>query len=331
MPSKSAKAAQPNTKRRSIVFVVYPDFKLLDLAGPLQVFADAADKSGKPAYSTVVTSLNGDSLSSDTPVSLTTDRMSNWTRRKIDTLIVAGGKGVFDATQDLRFKAMVKRLALKSRRIGSICNGAFVLAACGLLDDYCAVTHWQYCEELQESYPQICVHRDPIYVNDGNRWTSAGVTAGVDMAIAMVSEDLGRSASLALAQALVTYHVRPGGQSQFSEILSLQSLDKTGRFDELHQWILNNLTKDLRVEQLAEQVLMSPRNFSRRYLEHTGKTPAKAVETLRVEAARQMLAEGTLPVMTVASRCGFGDDERMRRSFVRLLNVTPQDYKLRFS
>jgi transcriptional regulator GlxA family with amidase domain len=231
---------------------------------------------------------------------------------------------------DPLFLAAIKLLAKKSRRIGSICNGAFILAACGLLDNFRAVTHWESCDELTQTYPQISVQPNQIFVNDRNRWTSAGVTAGIDMAIAMISHDIGRAGGLAIARSLVTYHVRPGGQSQFSDVLRLQLVDAQGRFEELHQWILNNLRKELRVEQLADRVSMSPRNFARLYRSHTGRTPAKAVEALRVEAARRLLEDGKLPINSVASRCGFGDDERMRRSFVRVLSVSPQDYRNRF-
>ncbi len=226
--------------------------------------------------------------------------------------------------------ACVKRLATRSRRVGSICNGAFILAACGLLNGRRAVTHWESCDKLAASYPAIQVETDPIFLEDDHVWTSAGVTAGIDMAIAMIAEDLGRTAALTLARSLVTYLVRPGGQSQFSEALDLQTADGAGRFDILHEWMQNNLKQDLRIERLAAEAGMSSRNFSRAYLSHTGRTPAKAVEAMRVEAARRMLEEGNTSINIIAGRCGFGDVERMRRSFIRILSVSPQAYRSSF-
>lgn len=330
MPSITANPGQMDTRSRVIVFVVYPEIKLLDLAGPLQAFADAVDDAGNTRYTTEIISSGGGFISTDTPVTLSTEPLSDWKNRHIDTLIVVGGRGAFTAMNDSCLLADIKQLANNSRRTGSICSGAFVLAACGLLDGRRAVTHWQYCDRLAATFPLIRVEANPIFINDENLWTSAGVTAGIDMTIKMISQDLGRSAGLSLARSLVTYLVRPGGQSQFSDVLALQSADTSGRFEELHQWILNNLTKDLLVEQLADHVSMSPRNFARAYLAHTGRTPAKAVEAFRVEAARRMLEDGMLSVSAVAIRCGFGDDERMRRSFLRLLEVSPQSYRNRF-
>lgn len=329
MTSFTAKSSPPQSNR-NIVFVVYPGIKLLDLAGPLQAFVDAVDDRGNAVYRTAVTSIDGAFTASDTPVSLSTESLSLWQRQKIDTLIVVGGNGVFLAKDDTRLLACVKRLATRSRRVGSICNGAFVLAACGLLNGRRAVTHWESCEKLATAYPAIEVEADPIFLNDGNVWTSAGVTAGIDMAIAMITEDLGRSAALRLARSLVTYFVRPGGQSQFSEALDLQTADGAGRFDKMHEWMQNNLKQDLRIERLAAKARMSPRNFARTYLSHTGRTPAKAVEAMRVEAARRMLEDEHISVKVIAARCGFGDDERMRRSFLRILSVSPQVYRSRF-
>jgi len=330
MPSKTAKTARPVISPSVVMFIVYPHVKLLDLAGPLQAFSDALNDTGQVAYRTVVAAIDGHSVPSDTPVPIATEALSAWTRRRIDTLIVVGGKGVFAAAEDQRLLAYVKQFASRVRRVGSICNGAFILAACGLLDGRSAVTHWQSCRKLAEAYPDVRVEEERIFVEDDKYWTSAGVTAGIDMAIAMITEDLGRSAAVSLARSLVTYHIRPGGQAQFSEALSLQSEDGTGRFDKLHNWMLRNLQEDLPVARLAEHARMSPRNFSRLYHAQTGRTPAKAVEAIRVEAARMMLEEGNGSLSVIARRCGFGDDERMRRSFVRLLNIPPGEYRNRF-
>ncbi len=328
MPSKTAKS-NSHAKKRLVVFVVYPNVKLLDLAGPLQAFSDATDNDGNKPYQAIVTSVSGGLINTDTSTAVATQKLADLKGLAIDTLVLVGGGGVFDVIKDRSLLAVIKRLAKRSRRIASICTGAFVLAECGLLDGHKAVTHWEYCDALDQ-YPSIEVMPDRIYVNDKNRWTSAGVTAGIDMAITMISIDVGRAASLRLAKLLVTYLVRPGGQSQFSQPLSMQFSDRTGKFDELHQWLANNLRKDLKVEHLANYVSMSPRNFSRSYLAATGLTPAKGVERIRMDAACRLLESRQLSVATVAAKCGFGDDERMRRSFVRYMKLSPQQYRDRF-
>ena len=316
---------------RLIVFLVYAGVKLLDLAGPLQVFADAARSGGGlPAYRTRVVSLDGGTVPSDTAVPLPSAPFAALAEEPIDTLLVVGGNGVFAAMQDTRLVEGLQRLAAGSRRVGSICSGAFLLAAAGLLSGKRAVTHWDHCARLAAYDPDIEVEDDPIYIEDGGVWTSAGVTAGIDLALAMVAEDLGRPRAMALARNLVTFMVRPGGQSQFSPVLARQLADAEGRFDGLHHWMAANLDADLRVEALADQAGMSPRTFARLYVEHTGQTPAKAVEAMRVEAARGLLETGDLPVSQVAVRCGFGDDERLRRAFLRSLQVPPAAYRERF-
>jgi transcriptional regulator GlxA family with amidase domain len=330
MTSFTAMQSHHKKHRPVVAFIVYPNIKLLDLAGSLQAFTDAQDESGVTAYKTAILSLDGNSIDSDTPVSLSTESILEWTEQHIDTLIVVGGSGARIASQNADLLAGITRLASKSKRVGAICSGAFVLAACGLLNGRRAVTHWESCEELGACYPDITVESEPIFINDGNIWTSAGVTAGLDMALAMICDDLGRSAALYLARSLVTYVVRPGGQSQFSEALKVQIADGNGRFDSLHQWIRSNLDQDLRVSTLANQALMSARNFARLYVAETNQTPAKAVEAMRVEAARTMLENEKLSKKVIAKQCGFGDEEGMRRSFLRLIKVTPSDYEKRF-
>ncbi len=332
MPSKTAKKANNTPSQpRLTVFLVYPGVKLLDLAGPLQVFADAARSGGGlPAYRTKVASLDGGSIPSDTSVAVPSAPFASLAEEPIDTLLVIGGTGVFAALQDAQLVEEVRGLAARARRVGSICSGAFLLAAAGLLSGKRAATHWDYCSRLAAYDPNIQVEHDSIYVEDGGVWTSAGVTAGIDLALAMVAKDIGRPRAMALARNLVTFMVRPGGQSQFSPVLARQSADAEGRFDGLHDWMASNLESDLRVEVLAEQAGMSPRSFARLYAEHTGQTPAKAVEALRVEAARGLLETTDLAVSQVALRCGFGDDERLRRAFLRSLQVPPAAYRERF-
>jgi transcriptional regulator GlxA family with amidase domain len=204
-----------------------------------------------------------------------------------------------------------------------------LLAAAGVLDGRRAATHWMYCAKLAQRFPAVRVEPDPIFLCDGPIWTSAGVTAGIDLALALVEEDLGRSVALAVARYLVVFLKRPGGQAQFSAALALQAADD--KFGALNDWISGHLTSDLSLSVLADQAGMSERSFSRHYAQATGQTPARAIERLRVEAARRLLSDSRLPVKRIAQRCGFGSEETMRRSFLRLLATTPQDYRARFS
>ncbi len=247
----------------------------------------------------------------------------------VDTLVIAGGSGVRAAASDASLVDWVRRRAGAARRVASVCTGAFLLSATGVLDGRRATTHWSVCADLAREYPAVRVEPDPIFINDGPVWTSAGVTAGIDLALALVEEDLGRATALAVARYLVVFLKRPGGQSQFSAALSLQA--EEDRFSRLNTWIAGNLAADLSLGTLAREAGMSERSFSRRYAEATGATPARAVERLRVEGAPQLLSDTGLPVKAVAARCGFGAEETMRRSFLRLLAVTPQDYRARFS
>jgi transcriptional regulator GlxA family with amidase domain len=246
----------------------------------------------------------------------------------LDTLIVAGGQGAIRGAEDARLVEWLKRRAGAARRTASVCTGAFLLAATGLLDRRRAVTHWDYCDLLRRLHPDVTVEPDPIFVHDGPIWSSAGVTAGIDLSLALVEEDLGRAIALAVARYLVVFLKRPGGQAQFSAALSLQSADD--HFADLNGWLMEHLAEDLALSRLAAQAAMSERTFLRRYREATGLTPARAIERLRVEAARQFLAETRLPAKRIAARCGFGSEETMRRSFVRLQGVSPQDYRQRF-
>jgi transcriptional regulator GlxA family with amidase domain len=247
----------------------------------------------------------------------------------LDTLMIAGGPGVDAASADPALIKWISGRARTARRVASVCTGAFLLAASGVLDGRRAATHWSCCAELARRYPAVRVESDPIFVRDGAVWTSAGVTAGIDLALALVEEDLGRAVALAVARYLVVFLKRPGGQAQFSTALSLQAAED--RFGALHAWIANHLADDISLPVLASRAGMSERSFSRRYVEATGLTPVHAVERLRVEAARRLLSESRLPVKRISQRCGFGSEETMRRSFLRLLATTPQDYRARFS
>ena len=246
----------------------------------------------------------------------------------VDTLIVAGGEGVHAAMEDPVLMAWVGQRARSVRRVASVCTGAFLLAAAGLLDGRRAVTHWSQCAALAAAFPRVTVEPDPIYINDGAIWTSAGVTAGIDLALALIEADLGRVAAAAVARRLVVFLRRPGGQAQFSTALALSGPDD--RFEPLHAWMAANLNSDLGVPALAAQAGMSERSFLRNYRAATGTTPARTVERVRVEAARQALGVTRLPLKRIARECGFGSEETMRRSFIRVLSVPPQAYRERF-
>jgi len=316
---------QPNS--RPIVIVAFPGVQLLDVAGPLQVFATANDLArGAPPYAPRVVAVQA-SVTSSAGLTLSAQALPG-DDAAVDTLIAAGGAGVEAAARDAVLVAWFQGRAAGARRVASVCTGAFLLGAAGLLDGRRVTTHWAYCDVLAARFPAIRVEADPIFIQDGAIWTSAGVTAGIDLALAMVEEDLGGAAALAVARHLVVFRKRPGGQAQYSAALSLQQADQV--FGRLHDWMASHLTADLSVGALAAQAGMSERSFTRRYQGATGLTPARAVERLRVEAAREALASTGLPVKRVASRCGFGSEETMRRSFLRLLAITPQDYRARF-
>jgi transcriptional regulator GlxA family with amidase domain len=319
---------------RPIHILAFPNVQLLDVSGPLQVFASAnvqMQENGQAApYSPIVIAQQDGSIVSSAGLGLHTHPLP---KTPLDTLIVAGGRGVHIALQDPQLLQWVRQQAGSARRVASVCTGAFMLAEAGVLDGHRVVTHWDSCDELARRYPALHVDPEPIFINEDSLWTSAGVTAGIDLALALVEADLGRNIALAVARDLVVFLKRPGGQSQFSTALSMQHATRSqdSRFGDLHAWILDNLASDLSVATLAAQVGMSERSFVRHYRAHTGNTPARAIEQLRVEAARRLLGDSALPIKRIADRCGFGTEETLRRSFLRAVSVTPQAYRERFS
>lgn len=335
---RHALAEMPKTPRfppnmgRPIEVLVYPSVQMLDVTGPLQVFASANDHvmetGGPPPYALRVVAKGGEGVTASAGLGITAAPLPA-AGVPLDTLIIAGGQGVQAAAADPALVDWVRGRAERARRVASVCTGAFLLAASGLLNGRRATTHWSFCGELARHFPAVRVESDPIFVRDGAIWTSAGVTAGIDLALALVEEDLGRTVALAVARYLVVFLKRPGGQAQFSAALSLQAAED--RFGALHGWINRHLADDLSLPILARETGMSERSFSRHYAKATGMTPGRAVERLRVEAARRLLSESRQPVKRIARRCGFGSEETMRRSFLRLLAVTPQDYRARFS
>jgi transcriptional regulator GlxA family with amidase domain len=322
----------PRSNGRIVEMLVFPSVQLLDVTGPIQVFASAndfaAEAGGPRPYEIRVVAEDADIVTASAGVGLTATRLPR-IGSSVDTLMIAGGHGVNDASVNAALVEWVRLRAKDARRVASVCTGAFLLAAAGVLDGKRAATHWSVCAEFAKRFPAVRVESDPIFVRDGPIWTSAGVTSGIDLALALVEEDLGRAAALVVARYLVVFLKRPGGQAQFSATLSLQTADD--KFGALHAWINRHLAEDISLTALARQAGMSERSFSRHYAEDTGVTPVRAVEQLRVEAARRLLLESRLPVKRISQRCGFGSEETMRRSFLRLLDVTPQDYRARFS
>lgn len=316
-----------------VVMLGYPRAQILDIAGPLEVFARTArwlrehHHLSTDAYEIELVAPAKGWLETSGGLGLFATRTYSQ-MRSADTLLISGGIGYKEAMQDRKLLDWIRSQTNKVERIGSICTGALVLAAAGLLDGKAATTHWDYCDKLSRLARNARVERDAIYVQSENLYTSAGVTAGMDMALAMVEADWGKATALAVAQELVMYLKRPGGQSQFSRHLSAQRRDDV--FGNLELWMLDHLDADLTVENLARRADMSPRHFARQFVERMGTSPAAYVRRLRVEQARSRIESGAMRAKQVARECGFGDEQSMRRAFRQVLGVTPADYRSRF-
>jgi len=318
------------SKPRRIVILAFPGVQPLDVIGPAEVFAGADTLTGGGTYTVDVVAKEADSISvRGGGYSLVPKTTTARCRGPIDTLIVAGGTGVRAAEDDVDLIRWIRSAARRSRRVTSVCSGSFLLARAGLLEGKTVTTHWASTEELARRHPELKVDPSPIFVRDGNVWTSAGVTSGMDLSLALVEEDLGRETAVEIARWLVLFLQRPGGQAQFSSHLSAQVAERRP-LRELQSWIADNLDSDLRVETLAERAAMSPRNFARFFRREIGMTPAAYVEELRVERARQLLEESADPVDAISARCGFGTPETMRRAFGRRVGVAPAQYRARF-
>lgn len=304
---------------RRIGLLIFPDIQILDAAGPIAAF-EIAGRYVEGAYRLEVLAAEPGLVRSSSGAAMAADAFD--ATMSFDTLVVAGGDGTRAASHDPDLLAAVRRAAANARRVASVCSGAFILAAAGLLDGRRATTHWSRTRDFARRFPKVRLEADRIYVKDGRVWTSAGITAGVDLALAMIAEDLGETVARRTAQQLVVYHRRPGGQSQFSALLELGRPD--ARFAGLMSWARERLDEPLGVERLAERAAMSPRHFARAFAAEAGVTPAKAVERLRVEAARDRVEAGAEPIDRVAATSGFGDAERMRRAFIRAFGQPPQ-------
>jgi transcriptional regulator GlxA family with amidase domain len=294
-------------------------FQLLDAAGPLTALEEVQGETAPPAYRLRVMARTAGPVMSSSGVQLLAEPLID---DPLDTLIVAGGWGTREASACIETVAYVRAAANRARRTASVCSGAFILAAAGLLDGRRATTHWARAAEFARAYPQVRVESDRIFVRDGAVWTSAGITAGIDLALALIAEDLGDAAAKRAAQQLVVYHRRPGGQSQFSALLEA---DRPGsRFSPVLAWARERLREPLAVDRLADRAGMSPRHFARAFTAEMGMTPAKSIERLRLEAARERVESSAEPIEGIAAYTGFRDPERMRRAFIRAFGQPPQ-------
>jgi transcriptional regulator GlxA family with amidase domain len=318
-----------------IVTLGFEGAEIIDIAGPLDILCTA------PCYlengfdmslrheSIVVSEFGGPITTLPSSITIHTERIDSITDKKIDTLIIPGGYSMNDALRSPELISWIKKMAGQARRVVSICTGAFLLGEAGLLKGQTVTTHWRFIEEFSNRYPDVTVEADSIFTVNKNLFTSAGITSGMDLALHLVTEDWGAEIALRIARDWLLYAKRPGGQSQFSALLPQKGSERE-TIAELQSWIMDNLNADLTVRALAERLSMSPRNFARVFQTETGTTPAKYVETVRIEAARRWLEQSSQSIESIADECGMGDSERLRRSFIRRLGVNPSDYRRRF-
>jgi len=299
--------------------LIFPDFQILDAAGPIAAFEIAA-RYASGHYVIETLALEAGPVRSSSGIGMTAQAARP--DAIYDTLMVAGGDGTHPASYALEVLDFVRASAARASRVACVCSGAFILAAAGLLDGRRATTHWSRTAHFTKRFPTVRLEPDRIFVRDGPVWTSAGITAGIDLALAMIADDLGEEIAKQTAQQLVVYRRRPGGQSQFSALLELERPD--ARFGALLGWARERLAEPLGVERLADRAAMSPRHFARAFAAETGVTPAKAIERLRIEAARERVESSADAIDRIAERTGFGDPERMRRAFLRAFGQPPQ-------
>jgi transcriptional regulator GlxA family with amidase domain len=322
---------------KTIVFLAFPGSQVLDITGPYQVFVRASEiylrthpNRSAPYKVLLASTTRSKSIPTNCGLALTASVLLRSVGGPIHTLLVVGGSGVEKVINDKDVTTWLRKVAPDVERLGSICTGAFLLASAGLLDGKRAATHWKWAHELARRYKNVTVDPEPIFIRDGNTYTSAGVLAGMDLSLALVEEDLGSAIALEVARELVMYLRRAGGQSQFSAALALQASDRK-QIEELRSWAVDHLAEDLRVASLAARAAMSPRNFARIFSKSTGVTPARFVQTIRVEAARRRLEECHDSIEKIARDCGLRSVQGLRRSFRRVLKVAPHEYRKHFS
>lgn len=330
LPNGTAGHDDQVTQRR-VVFLVYPRFQVLDLTGPHEVFAQTARwVPESEGYAVEIVAGRPGAVRSCHGIDVVAGSGVQQCEGPLDTLVVVGGPGDREAVDDEELVGWLRAAAGRARRVAAVCTGAFLLARAGLLDGRRAVTHWAACERLAHAHPDVTVTPDQIFVHDGAVWTSAGITAGMDLALAMVEEDHGPEVSRAVARMLVMFVQRPGGQAQFSTQLAAQRPTRKPLRD-VQAWVADHLADDLTVRVLAERANMSERNFTRVFRAETGLTPAAYVETVRIEAARALLETTDTTIDAIARGCGFGFAETLHRRFKRTLGVTPGQYRHHFS
>jgi len=316
----------------ALVMLAYPHAEILDIAGPLDLLCAARlrDEADIAIPAPLVVSRHGGTLATwPSGIEIATRPLRAVARRPIDTLIVPGGTGVQAACEDARLLAWLRRTAARARRVVGVCTGAFLLAAAGLLDGRRATTHWHFVDRLRERYPAVAVEADALFIADDNIYTSAGITAGMDLALHLVELDHGAERALALARYWLIFARRPGGQSQFSPLLPEVAGGRRSVAD-LCARIVSNPAQPATVDALARELAMSPRHFARVFRAETGMTPARYVENARIEAARRWLEQGTRSLDRVAALAGLRDADHLRRTFVRRLGISPRDYRDHF-
>jgi transcriptional regulator GlxA family with amidase domain len=320
---RHAKASRPP----HVVFVAISPIQALDLVGPFEVFSRVARLGLARGYRLSV--VHTGAVHASCGLSFGPSTHYRRLEGSPDTLLVAGGEGAERGEFSADLLRWIARTARRSRRVGSICTGAYVLGAAGVLDGRRAVTHWAFCRDLAQRYTKVSVEMEPIYIRDGKVYTSAGITAGIDLALALVEEDYGATVSRRIAKDLVLYLRRSGDQAQFSNVLAMQASDRQP-IAELVAWINDHLHEAVSVDRMAAHLAISPRHFARIVVKETGHPPGKLLELLRVEAAKRMLETSNIPVKQISSSCGFGNSSSLRRAFARWLHLSPQDYRQRF-
>ncbi|HEY8039090.1 MAG TPA: GlxA family transcriptional regulator [Polyangiaceae bacterium] len=322
-------------RRVTVAIVVYDDMQSLDAVGPLEVFARTTrllEQEPRPTlgplYDVELVAVRRGPVRASSGLTLVAARALRQLGKSVDTVLVVGGRGANDACRDRALLTQLRRLEKRTRRFGSVCTGALVLGAAGLLEGRRATTHWRHAAELAARFPSVKVDPDAIYVKDGHLYTSAGVTAGIDLALALVEEDHGREVALGVARELVVFARRPGGQSQFSVQLAGQAEERKLRAGQ--RWMIAHPDADLSIQASARRCGMSVRHFGRVFAREVGETPAAWVEAMRVERARELLEESERSVEAIAADCGFGSPETMRRAFLRRVRVSPRSYRERF-
>ena len=318
---------------KHVVIVGYDEFTSLDLSGPLEAFSSAVIENARgnpqPCYRVTIAALGAKTFSSESGLCVTANHSLS-SVRQVDTLLIPGGRGMRNPSTGERLAAWINERINRIRRVASICTGVYGLASTGLLNGRRVTTHWKFSNDLAARYPKLKVDANPLYIQEGKFYTSAGVTAGIDLSLALIEEDFGPQVALAVARELVVYMKRSGGQDQFSEPLKFQ-MASASRLADLPAWITGHLDQDLSVEVLAQRVHLCPRQFSRRFKAEFKSSPAAFVQRLRLDEARTRLAGANCSVETVADSVGFHDPDSFRRAFVKCFGVPPQQYRSRFA